>query len=558
MLEYAKLDHRGNAGVEHGDSASWFCGIKGHYMSKLKLLISIIIKNIVITSVLIVGFSLVSVEAAPLRTPCLKTATDELKNPDNAATPIRHQPYFRLERDLFGYNPAFTPNVVSFGPRNVPFIRHKDLVQRLNTANCKWKKFNFTKAIKMKFPAWDGNTFNALLSSATDHRIVFDDDGDAYMHVASKLWRGVGRSLLLHSRNKGKNWDVYELPSEYRFAHLEARDSHNDRSQPPVLILWDGSHSTLALIAPKKNVGGTLTIPKPVPFSFHAFAPSAQAGGSNVAVTKGKYSYIVWASKLSRDFDGSGGTPTYIIRYNHTDNTLSDPIYLGYGDAANEKNSINNHAIPGITIDSTGHLHVLMGSHHQRFKYTRSKEPYSISSGWSYPDKIGASREGDPDTDPQCVQHCDQYTYISLVIGPDDTLHLISRWAGYQRGVGNYYMQLAYHRKPKGAVWENRRDLVVPFRPWYANWYQKLTVDRIGRLFLYYIHYANQFNTIEAQEYNRKWPDDKILEGTKSPLYPPESGIIRDHYDNVKPHDPVLLISKDKGNSWQIAISKDF
>lgn len=40
----------------------------------------------------------------------------------DAHSPIIHQPYFRGERELFGHDPLFTPNTVTFDKFNTPYI----------------------------------------------------------------------------------------------------------------------------------------------------------------------------------------------------------------------------------------------------------------------------------------------------------------------------------------------------------------------------------------------------------------------------------------------------
>lgn len=292
----------------------------------------------------------------------------------------------------------------------------------------------------------------------------------------------------------------------------------------------------VAVVFPKKNPDGTLTIPRATVLDDNAFH---QGGGygANFAVSAQDKTWIVWGSRsqtfvavaaggthsLGLKRDGSivawgrnnygqlNGVPTWIIEYDHLTETFSDPVFLGYaGDNPN-----NNHSIPGIAIDGNGTLHVVLGSHNRRFKYTSSTAPMDIS-GWSALEFLGAPKDGDLEIDPDCPKitlngvssFCDQYTYVSLLADRENTLHLVSRWTGL-----NYLHRISYLRKPWGQLWEPRKDLVLPFVPArtaYGHWYHKLSIDRCGRPFLSYAYYGNYLTKLEADAYGTKWPSDGI------------------------------------------------
>jgi hypothetical protein len=83
-------------------------------------------------------------------------------------------------------------------------------------------------------------------------------------------------------------------------------------------------------------------------------------------------------------------------------------------------------------------------------------------------------------------------TYIGLVCGPDDTLHLTYRlWRyGDPPHPLSHQATLAYQRKRPGQPWEDPRILIVPPFSEYSVYYHRLTIDPQGRLFLSYDYWS--------------------------------------------------------------------
>src|SRR5690606_20321525 len=65
-------------------------------------------------------------------------------------------------------------------------------------------------------------------------------------------------------------------------------------------------------------------------------------------------------------------------------------------------------------------------------------------------------------------------------------------------------------------------------------------IDKNGRLFLVYFYYANKLTDAEFADYTAKWPDENVTN------------------DVLNPHDPVILMSSDGGDSWKITTTQDF
>ena len=136
------------------------------------------------------------------------------------------------------------------------------------------------------------------------------------------------------------------------------------------------------------------------------------------------------------------------------------------------------------------------------------------------------------------------YTYPSINCDSRDNIHTVSRWAGQA-----YHFALVYNRRSADGVWHPQKILVFPFRGMYACWYHKVSIDRLGRLFVYYIMFQNQLDKPCLKVYNQKWPEDKVN------LNPSKRGAWN---RKVKPHNPAILMSDDAGEHWFLATTPDF
>lgn len=481
----------------------------------------------------------------------LSSAASAVVGPELAIdvqTPIVHQQYFRGERELFGYNPKFSPNTVSFDNYNVPFIRSslengKDAINKTDGANGgvvqtldasgNWLKLDFTDDIRAKYPTWNG-VYSA--GTFTEERVVFDEAGDAYMLVNHTRSSNLGRTLLLHSTDKARSWQVYQLPVT-GFGHsatFEVPDNQSRMTGPPTIITAAYAGNQLQVIKPTKGANGVLTLGSAKSISSDAGQQigAIQAGGGNATATVGNLTHVVYPSMTA--VAGVEGTPQYAVTYNRTTGQVSSPVLLG----VNGRGNPDGHNKPAIAVDSQGYIHAILGHHHGLFQYTRSLVPNSTTGGWTTPVDIGSSNNP-----------LRGYTYVSMAIDKEDTIHIVGRFSD-----DNYRFDLDYLRKEADSDWENRGHLVRPFRSFYSTWDQQLTVDDLGRLFLRYSYYGDQFDFEggpEVAAYRAKWPDEPIslIAGSR-----PNNG----NWQGQKHHDPVILMSANQGDTWRIATTEDF
>ncbi|MCI5124967.1 MAG: hypothetical protein D3925_10925 [Candidatus Electrothrix sp. AR5] len=483
----------------------------------------------------------------------LNAAPSDVIGKQRVYAPIQHKKFFLGERELHGYNPDFIPNVVTFSPENAPYIRigvqeegyspsnktQKGYIQTLSKKDAKWQQIDFTGAIKKVFPNWNGMFYSGVFA---EERIVFDDEGDAYMIVnCSRPPSNLGKTLLLHSSDRCKTWGVYELPKG-KFK-IEVNSGHHSTTRPPVILGYNnnGPMEGLFLVIPHKK-NGKLFIPDPqwIAVGKHNMPAPSHSGLGNNTATKDELVHIVYLNVQTPT--ESKGTAQYIVTYNTKTQEVTHPILLG----VNGHGPPDIHNGPAITLDSKGFLHVVLGGHQDQLYYTRSLNSNNSTQGWTKPVPIGKVKN---------LENLGGYTYISMCCDQEDTLHVISRYAG-----DKYLFCLDYLRKKNNKDWEDKGHLIIPFRTFYSCWYHKLTIDRKGRLFLYYIYYGDQYGDKnnswfdssgdEISAYRNKW---------KSPIELQE-GSRKKHgfWKGVKAHDPVLLMSEDHGDHWFLLQTEDF
>ena len=461
----------------------------------------------------------------------LAGAKSKTKDNSRIYAPIKHQKYYKCERELFGYKPKFKPGTISFSNNNTPYIispGNKTVIQTLDK-NGKWINLDFGKAIKRSFPKWNGviNT-----SASGNRRITFDIDGDAYFYAATGR-SNLGRALLLYSKNKCRDWLVYELPY-LEHGRLEVNDTFNLKKYPPPILFYsirNRPKGELMMVLPHKNKNGTLTLSRPISIAKDSATLPPHSGDGNYCVSVGDNVHIVWTTSKSRSAKGNSH---YALTYNRKKGTISSRVYIGQSNE--HANKPDSHCQPVITVDSKGFLHVILGTHHSPFKYTRSNQPDS-TAGWSKPESFGVLKKKAGEG---------SYTYPSINCDPQDNIHVISRWAGV-----SYYFALVYNKRTHNGKWMKQQMLVFPFRNMYGCWYHKVSIDHSGRIFVYYINYRNQLDKKTVDAYDKKWPEDRIKQGKI--LQSPSNW-----YLNAKPHSPAILMSNDYGKSWYLGTTLDF
>jgi len=371
--------------------------------------------------------------------------------------PLVLRPY-EHENEQFGYLPDYpVESQVYFDLENRPFVRTGGGVATLRDGE--WSTSDLQSAVKWRSPGLDGRSFG--MSSS---KVAFDRDNDLYFLGTS------GRhAALLRSTDGGKTFSAYLIPGredQPRAFDIEQFSGHNVPDGPPPILRYTRTATDpklkwrrvndLELFLPEK-VDGRLSLGDPILISRLCIGMSAHSGIPSTVVSRGTKVHVTWAEATDPK-EKVPGVPTYVVTYDRRTRTLGKPALVGYGAPPNDV-----HNSPSITIDSQGYLHVLAGTHGQPFQYARSLKPNDAHSGWTEAVPAG---EGLPQT------------YIGLVCGPDDTLHLVYRlwWRATDPFPNSHHATLAYQRKRPGQPWETPRVLIVPPFSEYSVFYHRLCI----------------------------------------------------------------------------------
>ncbi len=441
--------------------------------------------------------------------------------------PIVLRPY-EHENVQFGYAPDYMRNEVYFGLDNAPWIRQRTEGRYGTTGvhtlaeQTNWVYSDFIEAIRAKYPDYSTSYGGGGFAGA---KLAFDGQGGLYTTL--RLVAGAARpAVLLFSPDEGRSWQVNELRGN--IADIEQFTGHNALEVPPPVLAYETiaphparfcAYNDLWLYMPRRE-GDRLDIGEPIKVAEAVIGSCQHSGGPASSVTRQGKTHIVWG-EVSGNPDGTEaderGVPTYVATYDHASGQVGTKVLLGYGPPVNDV-----HNVPAITMDSEGVLHVLIGAHGANFHYVRSLRP-DDASAWTEPDPIllkgYRTEEGDSG----------KQTYISLVCDASDTLHTAFRqWRNDpQYHGGLQFAALSIQHKPKGGEWsEEATPLVVGAVPGYSIWYHKLTVDRVGGLWMSYSY----------------WTSDESYQGQFPNQY----------------HNRAVLVSRDGGETWKLAETGDF
>ena len=378
--------------------------------------------------------------------------------------PLVFKPYSH-ENTQLGYLPDYPlDNQVYFDLDNSPFIAAQDGIYTQRDGV--WLKTD---------SAVHGVSGDRVAILPVLTKVAFDSDNDVYC-----ISRDNGGVLLYHSRDHGASFTAWPVPGSGSF-DLENFSGHNLSDGPPPFarfretekdpnLIWRRIND-FDLFLPVKNTDGSIEIGTPVRISDKCIGISLHSGIPSCIVSRGNRVHVTWGEATEPD-DNAPGVPTFVATYDRTAGRLSEPVLVGYGPPANDI-----HNTPCITMDSRGYLHVLVGTHGRTFKYVHSLASDRADGGWSEAVDVGDGL---------------RQTYVGMVCGRDDTLHLVFRlWRNDPEYFpAGYFANLAYMSKSPGKPWSDARPLVIaPFSE-YSIFYHRLTIDRTGRLFLSYDYWS--------------------------------------------------------------------
>jgi hypothetical protein len=378
--------------------------------------------------------------------------------------PLDLKPY-QHENEQFGYLPEYPlDNQMYFDAQNRPFVAANDALWARRDGM--WRRTPFLAVVNRP----EGASVRLRCT-----KVAFDTTNAVYLLATMD-----GKPVLLHSEDGGKTLTATPIPGGGTF-DIEQFSGHNTPNGPPPFIritrtakdkklLWR-SLNDLDLFLPHRE-NGQVVVGDPIPLSKLCIGLSNHSGIPSSIVSRGDRVHVAWAEATEPE-EKVPGVPTYVATYDRATGELAKPQLVGYGPPANDV-----HNTPCITMDSKGFLHVLIGTHGRTFLYARSKQPNDASGGWTDPVPVG----------PGLSQ-----TYVGLVCAPDDTLHLVFRlWLrDAERFPAGSFASLSWMcKRPGDENWSAFRPLVLaPFSE-YSIFYHRLTIDRVGRLFLSYDYWS--------------------------------------------------------------------
>lgn len=433
---------------------------------------------------------------------------------------------YRHETSQFGYDPDYVTNEVYFDLKNRPFIRERKESLYYSTALTLltadgWVTRPFLPALQAIYAdCRSGYGSSGFLGAKT----AFDGDNGAYMILRISEADRSQQNVLLFTPDDGQTYAVTELPEGSY--DIEQFTGHNALDIPPPVLVYTptaehpatyAAYHDLLLYLPKKQ-GDRILLGEPIKVSDNCLGSCQHSGGPASTATRDGKTQIVWGEIAE---DDAPGVPTHIATYDHASGQLGEKVFIGHAPPVNDV-----HNVPAVCLDSEGFIHVVTGAHGQALKYRRSLKPNDAYGGWTEPVEVLSAGYADDTTDEDGDG---RQTYTSLVCGPDDTLHIAYRQ--WRRGVDPYhggenYAALSVQSKPRDGPWGPARPIVVPPVPGYSIYYHKLTIDRRGRLYLSY-----SYLTADTS-YQSDFPD--------------------------RYHNRALLTSKDGGEHWKLAETKDF
>lgn len=419
------------------------------------------------------GPHLARVRVTPADTPEVTTYSTIVLRPGEAPAsrplemPIELKPYAH-ENEQFGHLPDYpTDHQPYFDPQNRPYMRSGAGIATWRDGE--WVETAINETISERPEVFEGGAF-----SLASTKIAFDADGGVYLPAVCS-----GLNAILHSADGGRTFAAYEVPGTRGSIDIDQFSGHNTPEGPPPFVrlrrtardpnLKWRSLNDLELFVPEM-VDGQLVMGEPVLLTRDCIGFSGHSGMPSSVVSRGDLVHVAWGEATDPQ-EEVPGVPTFVATYDRASGTVGEPALIGYGPPPND-----GHNTPSITMDSEGAPHVLVGTHGRPFQYSR---PLEDGTGWTEPVLAGEGLS---------------QTYIGMVCGPDDTLHVVFRlWRSGEPFPNASHATLAYQRKRPGQPWEEPRILVRAAFSEYSVFYHRLTIDHEGRLFISYDYWSTHW-----------------------------------------------------------------
>ena len=392
-------------------------------------------------------------------------STVKVQNDETVKSPLLSTPHLVMPyRNPSDLNPKFIPDREI--PSGEPYFDKNGKAYCNNYFNTWYQE----DGVWHKATMADGSPIPRTLHS----KIGFDQENRPYL-----LAKLDGVVSLLWSADGGKTFQALPLPIPATFADLEVFTGHNPANYPPPVIAFFKTSGRTAESFWRETNRMTLLLPeiqdgkvvfgKAVPLTDLSIGISVHSGMAHSVVSVAEKVHVIWGEASDPKDKSIIGVPTYVATYDRQTDELTSPALVGYGPPANDV-----HNTPSIVADSQGYLHAFIGSHGDRFRYTRSLAPNS-SQEWKKEEKIAEKTS---------------MTYAGVVCDANDNLYLFYReWPRFQPY--GYCAVLALRtKKAMDDTWSDYRVIARPFFTDYSVYYHKVTIGPDQKIYVSFQYYS--------------------------------------------------------------------
>jgi hypothetical protein len=503
-----------------------------------------------------------------------------------APTPIVWS-QFRGERELYGYAPSFSPNRVSFATNGRPIVRDRHLNLQILMNDGRWLRISLQKVLSESLqqqgiisaadswrPKYEPDK---LFDSGphTEERVAFDDRCRAYT-VVNANYSSLGRSFLLFSKDGGHSWAAIAIPQTNHPRYtvsLEAPVNGTALHSSPALLVAektdpvaaDGSYPSDAhqawLLFPVVSSTGAASLAGPFLISDRTICCGNHSGFEAQAVSYGDHIHIGFpGDRAAPDpLTHRLGTPQYVVTFSRPlRRFINGPIFIGTGMLGPEhdapypaRDQPDSHSQTAMAIDRSGFIHVIIGGHGSRLLYRRSVRADDISD-WSEPEVFSLRPKPEDKRD-----FVDEYTYPSLILDQEGQPNVLARWSGQ-----GYTFRLIYtYRSNRTRTWTPQQVLLDPGRAYYGVWYQKMSSDPWGRLFISYSYYPDNLFSDEAALLSSQYGFALRIQPSAQACVPTRSNDPNANYCHYLGYEDIggaILMRRSGDVRFQLATTREF
>jgi hypothetical protein len=495
--------------------------------------------------------------------------------------------HFRGEREIFGYEPAFTPGRISFATNGRPLIRDRDLNLQALMDDGHWMSVSLLEVVRQSLQR------QRLISAAspwvpkhgaqkpfdsgpqTDERVVFDNSCRAYT-IVNASDSSLGQAFLLYSNDGGHSWAAFSIPGTshplYTVSIEAPVDGRPLRASPALIVaqryeppapngIYPNDAHKAWLLFPIVSSNHSLKFSGPFLISDHTLCCGSHSGFEAQAVSYDDHIYVVYPGDhaVNDPIENRLGTPQYIRMFSRSSGHFEgDPEFIGVGlvgprnQARAPANDLpDSHSQTALAIDRAGFIHLVIGGHGSRMLYRQSLHS-DDDKHWTNPEIFTLQPRDEDKND-----YVDEYTYPSLILDSTGQPHVLARWSGE-----SYTFRLIYMTRSNATGrWSVQRILLDPGRAYYGVWYHKMTIDPWDRLFIDYSYYPDNLFADEAAELAKRSGLELRVEPSKPVCVPTDLTAVNPNYCHYLGYQDIggaVLVRRSAKTAFALATTVNF